>query len=73
MHRAKIDGNTELHEFAQLLEDSVIGAVESGHMTKDLALLATGSWDVQEGRDFQNTEDFMDSIDAIFKEKWVKK
>jgi len=52
MHRAKIDGNTELHEFAQLLEDSVIGAVESGHMTKDLALLATGSWDVQEGRDF---------------------
>jgi len=58
MHRAKLDGNTELHEFAQTLEDSVIAAVEAGKMTKDLAILATGSWDVQEGRDFLNTEDF---------------
>jgi len=73
MHRAKIDGNVELHDFAQLLEDSVIGAVENGHMTKDLAILATGSWDVQEGRDFQNTEDFMNSIDVLFKQKYTKK
>jgi len=58
MHRAKIDGNTELHEFAQTLEDSVIAAVEAGKMTKDLAILATGSWDVQEGRDYQDTESF---------------
>jgi len=42
-------------------------------MTKDLAILATGTWDVQEGRDFQNTEDYMNSIDVIFKDKWMKR
>jgi hypothetical protein len=42
-------------------------------MTKDLALLATGSWDVKEGRDYQSTEDFMNSIDVVFKQKWGKK
>jgi len=73
MHRAKLDGQTELHDFAQMLEDSVIAAVEDGSMTKDLAILATGSWDVQEGRDYQDTETFMNSIDAIFKEKWAAK
>ena len=67
MHRAKIDGNTELHTFAQTLEDSVIASVEAGHMTKDLAILATGSWDVQEGRDYLDTEGFMNSIDETFK------
>ena len=56
-----------------MLEDSVIAAVEDGSMTKDLAILATGSWDVQEGRDYQDTETFMNSIDAIFKEKWAAK
>jgi hypothetical protein len=39
-------------------------------MTKDLAILATGSWDVKEGRDYLVTEAFMDKIDAIFKKKW---
>lgn len=70
MHRAKIDGNTELHTFAQTLEDSVLQSVENGKMTKDLAILATGRWDVEEGRDFQNTEDFMNSIDETFRSKW---
>jgi len=42
-------------------------------MTKDLAILATGTWDVQEGRDFLNTEDYMNSIDDIFKQKWMKR
>ena len=73
MHRAKLDGNTELHTFAQTLEDSVIESVEAGKMTKDLALLATGRWDVQEGRDFLNTEDFMDAIDKTFQSKWGKR
>lgn len=66
MHRAKLDGNTDLHNFCQMLEDSVIEAVESGKMTKDLAILALGRSDVQEGRDYQNTEDYMNSVDAIF-------
>jgi isocitrate dehydrogenase len=59
-HRAKLDDNAELAKFCQFLEESVIEAVEAGHMTKDLAILATGSWDVKEGRDYLNTVDYMD-------------
>jgi len=57
-HRAKLDGNEELKAFSALLEASVIEAVEGGAMTKDLAILATGSWDVKEGRDYLVTEAF---------------
>ncbi|QYX55344.1 NADP-dependent isocitrate dehydrogenase [Roseovarius sp. SCSIO 43702] len=38
-HRAKLDGNEELKHFAETLEKVVVDTVESGHMTKDLALL----------------------------------
>ncbi|WP_372893915.1 NADP-dependent isocitrate dehydrogenase [Rhodosalinus sp.] len=38
-HRAKLDGNDELRNFAETLERVVVETVESGHMTKDLALL----------------------------------
>ncbi len=38
-HRAKLDGNDELLNFAQTLERVVVETVESGFMTKDLALL----------------------------------
>jgi isocitrate dehydrogenase len=38
-HRGKLDDTPEVVEFAQTLEDVVIGTVEEGHMTKDLALL----------------------------------
>lgn len=38
-HRAKLDGNRELTEFATRLEDITTGTVEAGFMTKDLALL----------------------------------
>jgi isocitrate dehydrogenase len=69
-HRAKLDNNQELMHFCTHLEAAVIDAVESGSMTKDLAILATGNWDVKEGRDFVNTEKFMDSIDAKFRERY---
>ena len=69
-HRAKIDNQVELAKFSQLLEESVIEAVEAGHMTKDLAILATGRWDVKEGKDYLVTEAFMDEIDKKFKVKW---
>jgi isocitrate dehydrogenase len=55
-----------------MLEESVIEAVEAGHMTKDLAILATGSWDVKEGRDYLNTEAYMNKVDEHFKAKWDK-
>ena len=38
-HRGKLDGNNELINFSQSLETVCIDAVESGHMTKDLAIL----------------------------------
>ena len=38
-HRGKLDGNDELINFSQSLEAVCIDAVESGHMTKDLAIL----------------------------------
>tara|TARA_Y100000780_G_scaffold204123_1_gene198326 strand:- start:60 stop:590 length:531 start_codon:yes stop_codon:yes gene_type:complete len=41
-HRAKLDGNERLAGFAAALEAAVIGTVEAGFMTKDLALLIHG-------------------------------
>jgi isocitrate dehydrogenase len=38
-HRAKLDGNAALASFAALLERVCVATVESGFMTKDLALL----------------------------------
>ncbi|SEO46144.1 isocitrate dehydrogenase (NADP) [Salinihabitans flavidus] len=38
-HRAKLDGNDALMTFATILEKVVVDTVESGFMTKDLALL----------------------------------
>jgi isocitrate dehydrogenase len=38
-HRAKLDGNEALMTFATTLERVVVDTVESGDMTKDLALL----------------------------------
>jgi isocitrate dehydrogenase len=38
-HRAKLDDNAPLRHFAETLERVVVETVESGHMTKDLALL----------------------------------
>ncbi|KAJ55381.1 isocitrate dehydrogenase [Actibacterium mucosum KCTC 23349] len=38
-HRAKLDGNEALANFAQTLEKVIVDTVESGDMTKDLALL----------------------------------
>ncbi|NDV00991.1 NADP-dependent isocitrate dehydrogenase [Pseudoroseicyclus tamaricis] len=38
-HRAKLDGNDALMNFAETLETVIVDTVESGFMTKDLALL----------------------------------
>ncbi|SHK10349.1 isocitrate dehydrogenase (NADP) [Shimia gijangensis] len=38
-HRAKLDDNADLMKFANTLEKVIVDTVESGHMTKDLALL----------------------------------
>ena len=56
MHRAKLDGTPEVHKFAETLEDVVIKTVESGHMTKDLALL------VGKDQAYQTTDEFMATL-----------
>ena len=56
MHRAELDGTPEVAKFAETLEDVVIKTVESGHMTKDLALL------VGKEQAYQTTEEFMASL-----------
>ena len=55
--RAKLDGTPDLQRFADTLEQVCIQTVESGKMTKDLALLI--------GKDapFLTTEDFLDALD----------
>jgi isocitrate dehydrogenase len=55
-HRAKLDSNPALAEFASTLEDVVIKTVESGKMTKDLALL------VGPEQAYQTTEEFLAAI-----------
>jgi len=69
-HRAKLDNNEELAHFCTALEAAVLEAVENGHMTKDLAILATNNWDVKEGRDYLTTEAYMDAVDNVFRKKW---
>ena len=39
LHRAKLDNNNALKKFAEALEAVCIETIESGHMTKDLAIL----------------------------------
>ena len=56
-HRAKLDGNDALANFAQTLEDVCINTVESGYMTKDLALL------IGPDQAWLSTTGFLDKID----------
>ncbi|CAI0398550.1 unnamed protein product [Linum tenue] len=66
-HRAKLDDNAQLLDFTQKLEAACIGAVESGKMTKDLALIIHGS---KLSRDtYLNTEEFIDAVAAELKAK----
>jgi isocitrate dehydrogenase len=41
--RAKLDSNIRLLGFTEALEHACVGVVESGKMTKDLAILIHGS------------------------------
>ncbi|MEP3476277.1 MAG: NADP-dependent isocitrate dehydrogenase [Hyphomicrobiales bacterium] len=56
-HRAKLDDNADLAKFANTLEKVCVETVESGHMTKDLALL------VGPDQKWLSTIGFLDQID----------
>ncbi len=57
-HRAKLDDTPELLRFAETLERVCIETVESGRMTKDLAIL------IRRDHPWLTTEEFLDAIDA---------
>ncbi len=59
-HRGKLDANSELIKFADMLEATIIKTVEQGHMTKDLSILigAEQKW--------MTTEKFLNKIDENF-------
>src|SRR3954464_4183386 len=69
--RGKLDNNDALINFANALEHVCIQTVESGKMTKDLALtISPGK--VEHGKDFLYTEEFLDAIDANLKKRMSK-
>ncbi|MFP3945031.1 MAG: NADP-dependent isocitrate dehydrogenase, partial [Alphaproteobacteria bacterium] len=60
-HRGKLDGNRDLTGFAHTLEKTVIDTVESGFMTKDLALL------IGDEQAWLSTTGFLDKVDENFR------
>ncbi|MFN3453571.1 MAG: isocitrate dehydrogenase (NADP(+)) [Pseudobdellovibrio sp.] len=64
-HRAKLDNNPALDKFAKTLEQVCVQTVESGKMTKDLAVCIYG--DKVSADQYMNTEPFLDLIDANLK------
>ena len=72
MHRAKLDNNKELDHFCHTLEASVIEAVESGFMTKDLAICVLGTMQVPREK-YCETLEFIRKVAELLKAKLAKK
>ncbi len=66
-HRGKLDENQALIDFAQKLEEVCIETVESGKMTKDLAMLVHG--DKMTSDNYLNTQEFLNALDDGLKAK----
>ncbi len=66
-HRGLLDNNQALIDFSKTLEEVCVETVESGKMTKDLAVCIHGN-KVTEGQ-YLYTEDFLDAIDSNLKAK----
>ena len=60
-HRGKLDGNNDLIKFANTLEEVCIKSVESGSMTKDLAVL------IGKNQKYLTTSQFLEVIDSNLK------
>jgi isocitrate dehydrogenase len=68
--RGTLDGNKQLIDFCKALETVCIETVESGKMTKDLAVCIYGNSVAKEN--YLTTEDFLNTIDANLKAKLGK-
>uniref|UniRef100_A0A6M2DVJ7 Isocitrate dehydrogenase [NADP] n=1 Tax=Xenopsylla cheopis TaxID=163159 RepID=A0A6M2DVJ7_XENCH len=68
LHRAKLDNNNQLKLFCEALEAVCIETIESGFMTKDLAICIKGMDKVQRS-DYLDTFGFMDKLAENLKKK----
>jgi isocitrate dehydrogenase len=66
-YRGKFDDNQALMDFAMALEEVCVETVESGKMTKDLAMLIKG--DKMTDKDYLTTEQFLDALDQNLQNK----
>ena len=62
-HRGKLDDNSDLIKFSNNLEEVCIKTVESGSMTKDLAIL------IDKSTKYLTTNQFLEAIDGSLKKK----
>jgi len=65
-YRGNFDGTRDVVKFADTLEKVCVETVESGKMTKDLAIL------IDPKHPFLNTQDFLDTLDANLKAKMTQ-
>ncbi|XP_066587489.1 isocitrate dehydrogenase [NADP] cytoplasmic [Prorops nasuta] len=61
LHRAKLDNNKDLEKFANTLEKVCVDTIESGFMTKDLAICIKGMQNVTRS-DYLETFEFMNKL-----------
>jgi isocitrate dehydrogenase len=66
--RGQLDNNQELIRFSKALEEVCVETVESGIMTKDLAVCVHGN-KVSHGEHYVYTEEFLDALDTNLKKK----
>ncbi len=66
--RGQLDNNQELIRFSKALEEVCVETVESGIMTKDLAVCVHGN-KVKHGEHYVYTEEFLDALDANLQKK----
>ncbi len=62
-HRGKLDNNNDLIKFSEKLEEVCIATVESGSMTKDLAIL------IDKSAKYLTTNQFLEAISSNLKKK----
>ena len=65
-YRGEFDGTPDVVKFADTLEKVCVGAVESGSMTKDLAIL------IGPDQGWCTTQQFLDVLDGKMKEEMAK-
>uniref|UniRef100_A0A1A9WUD3 Isocitrate dehydrogenase [NADP] n=1 Tax=Glossina brevipalpis TaxID=37001 RepID=A0A1A9WUD3_9MUSC len=69
LHRAKLDKNNELKRFAETLEKVCVNTVESGYMTRDLAICQMGI-DAVQRKDYMETFEYLDKLAENLRKVW---